>query len=253
MHSEWRTTLPTAAVAIARIPDETHAPEENDGDGPPPSEDVPRASRSGRRQRSQPGAQPLGADVVVLLGARDSLDAGGVELLDRALEVAQDRLVPAAARLPWPKVAGVRWSLWAGQRLRQRMDAADAAARFEQALRQIAADPGVDAVMAAIVILSMALTPLLLVLNERVVQPRFGTREQVRGEPITTASWRKSRVTPSASGKASRQRAWPILSVPRETCAWIDSGRPCIRVASGMVEVLEDRIEPAFLLPSSFL
>jgi len=28
--------------------------------------------------------------------------------------------------LPWPKVAGVRWSLWAGQRLRQRMDAADA-------------------------------------------------------------------------------------------------------------------------------
>lgn len=28
--------------------------------------------------------------------------------------------------LPWPKVAGVRWSLWAGQRLRDRMDAADA-------------------------------------------------------------------------------------------------------------------------------
>ncbi len=44
-------------------------------------------------------------------------------------------------------------------------------------------DTSITAPMVAAVALSMALTPLLLILNERVIQPRFGTLEAVAGEP----------------------------------------------------------------------
>jgi len=44
-------------------------------------------------------------------------------------------------------------------------------------------DPGVTSPLVAAVALSMALTPLLLVFNERVLQPRFGTRRAEAREP----------------------------------------------------------------------
>jgi len=42
---------------------------------------------------------------------------------------------------------------------------------------------GVTNTLMAVVALSMALTPLLMLLNEKLIQPRFGTREQVEREP----------------------------------------------------------------------
>lgn len=44
-------------------------------------------------------------------------------------------------------------------------------------------EPGITSPLMAAVALSMALTPLLLVFNERVLQPRFGTREAESREP----------------------------------------------------------------------
>ena len=46
-------------------------------------------------------------------------------------------------------------------------------------------EPGITSPLMAAVALSMALTPLLLVFNERVLQPRFGTREAEFREPDT--------------------------------------------------------------------
>ncbi len=43
--------------------------------------------------------------------------------------------------------------------------------------------PEVTGVLVAVVALSMACTPLLMLINERLVQPRIGTREQVEREP----------------------------------------------------------------------
>ena len=39
--------------------------------------------------------------------------------------------------------------------------------------------------MIAVVAVSMALTPLLMLLNEKLIQPRFGTTEKERPEPDT--------------------------------------------------------------------
>jgi CPA2 family monovalent cation:H+ antiporter-2 len=44
-------------------------------------------------------------------------------------------------------------------------------------------EPGITSPLVAAVALSMALTPLLLIFNERVLQPRFGTREAEPREP----------------------------------------------------------------------
>ncbi len=56
---------------------------------------------------------------------------------------------------------------------------------FSFANQQGVLDTTITSPLVAAVALSMALTPLLLLLNERVVQPRFGTGEQAAGEPDT--------------------------------------------------------------------
>jgi hypothetical protein len=42
---------------------------------------------------------------------------------------------------------------------------------------------GTTSILVAVVAMSMALTPVLMVLNEKLLQPRFGTREEVEREP----------------------------------------------------------------------
>jgi voltage-gated potassium channel Kch len=43
--------------------------------------------------------------------------------------------------------------------------------------------PELTSLLVAVVAISMALTPIMMVLNERLVQPRFGTQEEVLREP----------------------------------------------------------------------
>ena len=54
---------------------------------------------------------------------------------------------------------------------------------FSFAGQQGVIDPGTTSLLVAVVATSMALTPILMVLNERLVQPRFGTKEEVKREP----------------------------------------------------------------------
>jgi monovalent cation:proton antiporter-2 (CPA2) family protein len=54
---------------------------------------------------------------------------------------------------------------------------------FSFAGQQGVIDPGTTSLLVAVVATSMALTPILMVLNERLVQPRFGTKEEVEREP----------------------------------------------------------------------
>jgi monovalent cation:proton antiporter-2 (CPA2) family protein len=56
---------------------------------------------------------------------------------------------------------------------------------FAFANQQGVLDTTITSPLVAAVALSMALTPLLLLVNERFVQPRFGTRERAAGEPDT--------------------------------------------------------------------
>jgi Kef-type K+ transport system membrane component KefB len=46
----------------------------------------------------------------------------------------------------------------------------------------------ITSLLVAVVATSMALTPVLMLLNERFLQPRFGTREEVEREPGSGAS-----------------------------------------------------------------
>ncbi|MEM7247048.1 MAG: monovalent cation:proton antiporter-2 (CPA2) family protein [Acidobacteriota bacterium] len=53
---------------------------------------------------------------------------------------------------------------------------------FSHAAQHGVLEAGVSSPLVAVVALSMALTPLLMLLNERVIQPRFGTKEVVERE-----------------------------------------------------------------------
>ncbi len=54
---------------------------------------------------------------------------------------------------------------------------------FSFAMKNGVIAPGTANPLIAVVAISMALTPLLMAFNERLVQPRFGTREQAKREP----------------------------------------------------------------------
>jgi monovalent cation:proton antiporter-2 (CPA2) family protein len=54
---------------------------------------------------------------------------------------------------------------------------------FSFAGQQGVIDPETTSLLVAVVATSMALTPILMVLNERLLQPRFGTKEEAEREP----------------------------------------------------------------------